>query len=354
MTTLYVTEPYSTIKKDGETLVVQIPANERTGTIARKVSVPLMKVTQVVIQGDSTLTTPALVALLEQKVDICYLNYYGDFRGRLASGDSKNGLLRLAQHRAHEDAAARMELAGLFVRGKLQNMRTLLLRSNRKLDQPAIDEACRMIQHAITCVDNMQGQASIGENPRRPQAGSTWGTLLGYEGSGSAAYFGVFGLLFNLEWGFNGRHRRPPTDPINALLSYGYTLLLNQVATACQIVGFDPYIGYLHSTQYGKPALALDVMEEFRSPVVDSVVLTLLNNGMLCPDDFEETLGTYRMSHAGRKTFLTKFEERLNTEIKHPVFDYKATYRQCIELQVRLISKWLLGDIPSYKPFVVR
>src|SRR5690606_22312250 len=119
MTTLYVTEPYSIIKKDGETLVVQIPTNEQTGTSARKVSIPLMKVTQVVIQGDSTLTTPALVALLEQKVDICYLSYHGEFRGRLTAGDSKNGLLRLAQHRAHEDVKRQTELARLFVRGKL-------------------------------------------------------------------------------------------------------------------------------------------------------------------------------------------------------------------------------------------
>lgn len=354
MTTLYVTEPYSIIKKDGETLVVQIPANERTGTAARKVTVPLLKVTQVIIQGDSTLTTPALVSLLEQKVDICYLNYYGDFRGRLSAGDNKNGLLRLAQHQAHEDMTARMELARLFVRGKLHNMRTLLLRSNRKLNNEAITEAATTLHHILNCVDDLAGQAIAGDVPHRPQAGSTWGSLLGYEGAGSAAYFRVFGLLFNEEWGFTGRHRRPPTDPINALLSYGYTLLLNQVITACQIVGFDPYIGYLHSTQYGKPALGLDMMEEFRSPIVDSVVLTLLNNGMLSAADFEETMGTYRLSQAGRKTFLMKFEERLNTEIKHPVFEYKATYRQCLELQVRLLSKWLLADIPSYKPFVVR
>ena len=153
---------------------------------------------------------------------------------------------------------------------------------------------------------------------------------------------------------FDGRSRRPPRDPINALLSYGYTLLLNQCAAALQITGLDPYIGYLHSAQYSKPALALDLMEEFRGPVVDSTALTLINNRILQAEDFQEELGSFRLKDGPRRTFLAKFEERLNSEIEHPIFKYKASYRRCIELQARLLGKALSGEIPAYPPFKVR
>jgi CRISPR-associated protein Cas1 len=129
---------------------------------------------------------------------------------------------------------------------------------------------------------------------------------------------------------------------------------MNQVMSAIGLVGLDPYVGYLHASQYGKPALALDLMEEFRAVIVDSVVLTLINNRMLGVDDFEEEMGTYRLKDHSRRTFLVRFEERLNEEIRHPVFDYRASYRRCLELQVRLLAKALLGEITSYPPFVVR
>ena len=119
-------------------------------------------------------------------------------------------------------------------------------------------------------------------------------------------------------------------------------------------MGLDPYVGFLHSSQFGKPALALDVVEPFRPVVVDSVVMTLLNNRMLTEDDFQEKFGAWRLSDDGRRTFLTKFEERLNTEIKHPVFGYKVTYRRCLELEVRLVSKRLAGEIGTFEPFMVR
>ena len=352
MTTLYVTEPYSIVKKDGETLLVQIPGVGDTP--GRKVRVPLGKVSQVVIQGDSTLTTPALNALMEQKVDVCYLSFHGRFRGRLLPADGKHGLLRLAQHRAHHDPVAVALLAAAFVEGKLRNMRTLLMRANRKHQNEAVAAAVAEMKTAIDHVSTAADAVEMAENPQQPQKLSTYGRILGLEGAGSAAYFRVFGQLFNEDWHFTGRRRRPPTDPINALLSYGYTLLLNHVAAACQIVGFDPYIGYLHSTQYGKPALALDIMEEFRAPVVDSVVLSVLNTRVLQPDDFEETLGSYRMKDEARRMFIRHFEDRLHTEIQHPLFDYRASYRRCIELQARLVSKWLLDDIPAYRPLVLR
>jgi CRISP-associated protein Cas1 len=176
------------------------------------------------------------------------------------------------------------------------------------------------------------------------------------EGAGSAAYFRCFGTLLNdsRQWPFPGRVKRPPTDPVNSLLSFGYSLLTNKVADAVQLVGFDHFVGYLHSSVYGRPALALDLMEEFRPIIVDSVVLTMLNKRMLTPADFVVELGAYRLKDERRKVFFTQFEERLNEEVIHPLFGYKVTYRRCLELQARLLGKALTGEIDEYPPLLIK
>ncbi|NLH00068.1 MAG: CRISPR-associated endonuclease Cas1 [Chloroflexi bacterium] len=356
MTALYVTEPYSLVKKDGDTLLVDIPANRELKREARKIRIPLIKVDQVVIVGDSTVTAQALAALLEQHAQITFLSPYGAFRGQIVPPNSRNSLLRLAQFRAHDDPARALALAKAFVAGKLANQRTLLLRSNRKLNDDAITQAAEALRGLMGQVEALESDGSPPADPSRPQAGSTWGSLLGLEGGGSARYFGVFGRLLRGDpvLTFEDRNRRPPRDPVNALLSYGYTLLLHQAVGALQTVGLDAYVGYLHSAQYSKPALALDLMEEFRAPVVDSTVLTLINNRILNSSDFKTELDVCRLTDAGRRTFLGKFEERMSTEIAHPVFGYKATYRRCLELQARLLAKNLLGEIDHYPPFKVR
>lgn len=362
MTTLYLTEPRSIVKKDGDALIVKIPENKESGTDKRSVRVPMQKVDQVVVLGDSTVTTPALLALLDRNADVCFCNYWGKFQGRLASSVSKNVFVRASQFRAHEDYAKRVEIAARFVRGKLHNQRTLLLRSNRTIkDEPTstvISSAADTIGALIKEVDNLEAEEGGPIDPSRPQAKSALGTLQGMEGASAAAFFKGYGRLLKhdmgIDGGFSGRKRRPPTDPVNALLSFGYTLLMNHVLSAAQIVGFDPYIGYLHSQGYGKPSLALDLMEEMRTPIVDSVVLTVVNKQILQPKHFEEKFGVYQLTPSGRKGFLQQFEQRLNTEIEHPVFKYKATYRRCLELQARLLGKYLLGEVPTYRPFQVR
>lgn len=354
MTTLYLTEQRSLVRKDGDTLVVQIPEDKEKGTEARKVRVPLVKVDQVVVYGDSTITSPALTALLAQRVEICFLNYYGGFMGRLSPEFSKNSLIRLEQHRAHDDPVRSLTLAKSFVAGKLNNQRAILMRANRKRNAPEIDAATVTLKGVLDQVAGVTSDGARPPDPSHPQANTPQGRLLGLEGAASAAYFGVFDKLLTGDWQFARRVRRPPTDPINALLSYAYTLLMHQAMTAVSLVGLDPYVGFLHSSQYGKPALALDLMEEFRPLVADSVVLTLVNNGMLKSSDFVEELGAYRLTDAARRVFLAKFEERLNTEIQHPTFKYKATYRRCLELQVRLVAKWLRGEVPTYPGFEVR
>ena len=353
MTTLYLTEQRSLVRKDSDCLVVNIPADKDRGTEKRTVRVPLIKVDQVVVQGNITLTAPAIAALMEQRADICFLSYYGRFQGHLSPVFGKNARLRVEQHRAHNDPERVLDLSRQFVCGKLRNMRTLLLRSNRKLGDSAVASAAVRLKRIIAQAQGVRYDG-IPPRPEDPQAGTAWGSLLGLEGAGTAAYFGVFGRLLRKGWVFERRVRRPPTDPVNSLLSYGYTLLTAKVESAISLVGLDPYVGYLHSSQYGKPALALDVVEEFRPIIVDSVVLTLLNNGMLKPTDFEEVLGAYRLKDGGRRTFLQTFEERLSTEIRHPTFGYRAAYRRCVELQVRLLAKALMEEIPTYPFFRVR
>lgn len=353
MTTLYLTEPRALVKKSGDTLRVQIPADEEQDRAKRTVRVPLIKVTHVVAYGDVTLTGPAIAALLAQGVDICFCSRYGRFRGRLAPPLGKNSLIRLAQHQAHHDPARAHHLAAAFVRGKLHNMRAMLLRANRKRDDPAVAQAATKLEHALEGVARLRPDEAP-PDPADPQKDSAYGALLGLEGAGTQAYFGVFQRLLKGDWAFARRQRRPPRDPVNALLSYGYVILMNEVSSAVSIVGLDPYVGFLHSSQYGKPALALDVMEPFRPLVVDSVVLTLLNNRMLGRDDFQEELGAWRLTDDGRRTFLTKLEDRLNSEIKHPVFGYRVTYRRNLELEVRLAAKWLTGEIDDFQPFMVR
>jgi len=354
MATLYLTEQRSLVRKDGDTLVVHIPADKEKRTEKRKVRVPLVKIDQVVVSGDSTITSPALLALLEQRTDVCFCSYYGNFRGRLSPEFSKNGLLRIRQHEVRGEYEQRVALARVFVQGKLSNQRTLLLRSNRKLGDEKITRAVASLKGIIEKVGAVSGAGEVTVDSSDPQKGTPLGTLLGLEGAGAAVYFGVFGRLLKQEMGFRRRVKRPPKDPVNALLSYGYVLLMHKVMSAINIVGLDPYAGYLHSSQYGKPALALDLMEEMRTPVVESVVLTLINNRIIQRDHFKEDIGAYRLTEAGRRRFLQKFEERLTTIIQHPVFGYKATYRKCLELQVRLVAKTLMGEIGAYVPFVVR
>lgn len=364
MPTLYLTEEYALVRRDSEDcLLVQVPEKKGGGgsvsSPAYKKRIPLHKVDDVVVMGEITMTASAIYLLLEKHIEIHFLNHFGQFKGCLSPPLAKNSLLRMAQHRAHNDLSKRCELARRFVIGKLSNQRTMLQRYNRRQVDATFSQEIEQIGNLIrmlTTLDIQVGtiqQLATGDSGI---AGTPLETILGLEGAGSAAYFRCFGKLFTdqEQWDFSGRAKRPPTDPVNALLSYGYSLLTSQVGSAVQMVGFDQFIGYLHSSSYGRPALALDLMEEFRPLIVDSVVLTLINNRMLMPGDFIVELGAYRLKKEPRKVFLTRFEERLNEEVTHPVFGYKVKYRRCIELQARLVAKYLTGEIAEYPPFTSR
>src|SRR6266849_807989 len=363
--TLYLTEEYALVRRDSEDcLLVQIPERRAkdgaTPSPARKERIPLLKIDEVVVLGEVTLTASALHLLLERDIEITFLSHYGQFKGRLSPAFSKNAILRLAQYRAHQNMTTRCELARRFVIGKLSNQRTMLQRYHRRQADPEMRQAIEQMgyllgQLAALPLEKVPHAQQLVSGDHRI-AGTPLEAILGLEGAGSAAYFRCFGKLLSdpRQWPFPGRVKRPPTDPVNALLSFGYALLTNKVASAVQLVGFDHYVGYLHSAVYGRPALALDLMEEFRPIIVDSVVLTILNNRMLTPADFVVELGAYRLKDEKRTIFFTKLEERLNEEIEHPIFGYKTSYRRCLELQARLLAKYLTGEIDEYPPFLVK
>ncbi len=362
--TLYLTEDRALVRRDTEDcLLVQIPEQRGEGDVllaaASKRRIPLVKIDEVIVLGEVTMTASAIHMLLEKNIEIHFLSHFGQFKGRLTPGLSKNSLLRMAQHRAHNDMSKRCELARRFVIGKLSNQRTMLQRYNRRQTESQFSDEIQQVAVTIRQLTALDPEAVATKQLASGDSGiegTPLETILGLEGSSSAVYFHCFSdmLADKQQWPFAGRVKRPPTDAVNALLSFGYALLTSQVASAVQIVGFDQFIGYLHSSTYGRPALALDLMEEFRPIIVDSVVLTLLNNRMLTPNDFHVELGAYRLKKEPSKLFLNRFEERLNEEITHPVFGYKVKYRRCIELQARLVAKYLTGEIEEYPPFISR
>ncbi|PDW01384.1 hypothetical protein CJ255_19240 [Candidatus Viridilinea mediisalina] len=346
MATLYLTEQYSLVKLEGEALRVA-PSGGKAGQVVR---VPLNKVEQIMVLGEVTLTTPVLHALLERRIPVHYLTAYGRSRGSLVADWGKNSGVRLAQYAICCDSERSFAVAKQCVAGKLGNMRTLILRYARGREAAQeLEEAAQTIRRCLRELDRL---AAPNDTSDRMHG---LGPLLGLEGSGSAAYYGIFNhLLKGDNWHFPGRVKRPPTDPVNALLSFGYTLLTNQVVSLVHAVGLDPGLGVMHQAGFGKPALALDLVECFRPIIVDSVVITMLNTGQLSSSDFSNELGAYRLKDNPRRTFLEKFEGRLNEMVQHPIFNYRVSYRRCIELQVRIFAKHSQGEIANYVPFTVR
>ncbi len=372
MAVLYLTEERGWITREGECLIVRIPEEldgpNARGKRERKLTVPLIKVEEVMVIGDATISTPAISSLLKEHIPITYLTRHGRYLGTTFPVHTKNSLLRIAQHQAHHNLGKRHKIARQCVTGKLRNMRTILMRYHRAHPDPVLEMHIERLKKSFQAaeeteptdimqeISEIEPQMEMDVEERELGRMNGLGTLLGCEGAGSAAYFQVFERLIKCHWshGFVKRTRRPPTDPVNAMLSYGYAILTSQVASAVASVGLDPYIGYLHASRHGKPALALDLMEEFRPIIVDSVVLHLLNNHQLEGKHFTTELNACTMNDISKKLFLQRFEERMQETIKHPIFDYKVSYRRCIELQARLLGKYLTGEIETYPPFSVR
>ncbi len=334
MGTIYITSEDAFIGKIDERL--QVKANKQ-----KLLDVPLIKVEGLVVLGRATISPAALAEILERKIPLSFLTQTGKYLGKFESELSKNIFVRQAQWQAMGESEKAIHVVRGFVRGKLKNYRMMLYRSQRKHPELQLADAIARLGNAITPIEQTNNINS----------------LRGLEGAGSAAYFGAFNQLIRTEgFSFATRNRRPPTDPINALLSFGYSLLRHDVQSAVNIVGFDPYLGYLHCQHYGRPGLALDVMEEFRPLVVDAVVLSAINLRKLTPADFtSETLSNaVLLSPDGRREFLKLYEQKKQSSFKHPVLGRSCTYQEAFEIQARFLAKYLMGDIEKYPPLVLK
>lgn len=334
-TPLYLIEQGSQLSRDGRRLLVR----KGEETLAR---VALLQVSQVIVFGNVEITTPAIKMLLDEGVEVAFLSLYGKYYGRLIGESSGNGSLRVAQVLRSQEAPFALALARRFVRGKLGNMRVFLQRYARREGDAAVAEAVKGIARMLERVEHCQ----------------TINSLSGVEGQASAIYFGAFKRLLHPPWRFEKRMRRPPPDPVNALLSFAYTLLGQNVLGAVWTVGLDPYVGFLHQLSYNRPSLSLDLMEEFRSIIADSVVLRCLNNGILKPEHFQpgdEPDRPVVLGEEGIRLFVRELEHRFSQEFKHPVSGERITYRRLFLLQAYALAKAVSeGDVSHYQPFLVR
>lgn len=325
---LYLKEQGTTLGKSGDVLTIK-----RRQELLQEVR--LMDVSQVCVFGNVQITAQALREITAAGIPICHFSYGGWFHAITSGLIHKNVELRIAQHNAAEDPARSLALARQFVVGKIKNCRTLLRRH--------LEEATELLEQL----------AGFAQKAGRCQEAAS---LLGIEGMAAKAYFAGFAqiILGGDQFNIEGRNRRPPRDPINALLSFVYAILVKEITLALLAAGFDPMRGFYHRPRYGRPSLALDLAEEFRPLIADSVVLTLVNNGEVSPSSFVRRAGAVALTDAGRRAVLASFERRMDTLVTHPLFGYRVSYRRILEVQARLLGRALLGEIAEYPSFCTR
>lgn len=344
MPPLYVVEQGARLHQEGRRLVVKKDDVELS-------SAPLVQVSEVVLMGNVGLTTPVIKLLLGENLDVVFLTEDGNYCGRLTGPATPHVLLRRKQYAAQSAAGLSLKMGQQFVRGKLLNERALLMRHNRERGDEVVGQAVDALAEAI----------------QRTERTTVLNALLGVEGAATAAYFSAWKRLLKPEWKFEKRMRRPPPDPINVLLSFGYTLLTRTAWSAVEAAGLDPYAGFLHVVDYNRPSLALDLMEEFRA-VVDGVILWCVNSGQVTPEDFApgdaERLardyppGTLSaegdrarpvvMNAQAKRAFISAYERRMADQILHPPSAERLSVRRCIMAQAREIVRCIQKGEPDY------
>ena len=326
---LYIQEQGAVLGKSGDLLTIK--KSDKLVQQVRRIDV-----SQVALFGNVLVTAQALRDLAADGIPICHFSYGGWFCALTSGLIHKNVELRIAQFAVAADPRRSLQLARRFVVGKIKNSRTLLRRHLDADAGPVLSELAEFAEKAAHAPD--------------------LATLLGIEGMAAKLYFAAFARLLKGGPAFNieGRNRRPPRDPINALLSFVYALLVKELTVVLHSVGFDPMLGFYHRPRYGRPSLALDLAEPFRPLIGDSVVLTLVNNGEIGPGDFVRRAGAVALTDRGRRAVLTAFERRIDTLVTHPIFRYQLSYRRVLEVQARLLARTLLGEIPQYPNFCTR
>lgn len=325
---LHLTEPDVTLGKSGGRLELR-----RRGE--RLQSTRVLDVSHVVVYGNATVTSAAVRAVTASGGTVAWCSWSGwphAFAMPVRKTDARR---RIAQHRAHLVGA--LDLCRAFVVGKVRNQRTLL----RRLGDPTVGSAGALLGSSIPAAESATDVPS----------------LLGVEGAAARGYFAAFSSMLRRDVGgfdFDGRNRRPPRDPVNALLSFAYALLARDATVAAVSAGLDPYVGIYHRPGFARPALALDLMEELRPIVADSVVVRAINNGEIGPRDFVVSRTAATLTDAGRRRFVASYERRMCDEVRHPVFGYRVSYRRCLELQARMLASVLMGELASYRPLTTR
>lgn len=329
--------------------VITVKAKESTIDEIR-----IRDLSHVALFGNIQMSTQAIRTLCDSEIPITYFSMGGWFYGITRGHSLKNIFLRMEQFRLAANETACLALARQFVRGKIRNHRTMLMRNHVEPPAPAIARLKNAANDAL--------------------AADSIASLLGIEGAAANLYFQNFSGMIKgdddhlpglepppgsntipaLNFDFTHRNRRPPADPVNAMLSLAYSLLAKDCTLAALTVGFDPYLGFYHQPRFGRPALGLDLMEEFRPLVAESTVLTCINNRIITENDFVQAGNAVNLSAVGRKRFFQAYEQRMSSLITHPIFDYKVSYRRALELQARLLARTLTGEIATYTPLLTR
>ncbi len=395
--TLYLTTGGTFVSRDHLTLQVEVPVfppdlppEQRTRDQAadwRKVSIPIHHLESLCAFGPVTLTPPALDLCWEHGVAVNFLSEFGYLQARLTGVADTSVTLRRAQFRAADDPAKCAAIARQIIAGKLQNSRNSLLRGARESEisnvksqfGEATDSLARQIRQLAEFQvpkpkspiadlesngpDNLQSRFSNQESSRPDNLKSQISNLKsqvdalrGAEGLGSATYFGVFTLLLKQQreaFAFTTRSRRPPRDRINCLLSFLYALVRHDCIAALTSIGLDPFVGFLHAERPNRPALALDLMEEFRPWLADRLAVTLINRQQIGPDDFAvREGGAVEFTDAGRKRVIKAYQERKQEKLTHPLLEQEFRIAQIPFVQARILARHLRGDLPDYLPFV--
>jgi len=331
MSTLYVLEHEARVEIEHNSLLVTV--DDVTTFRA-----PLRLVTQVVLMGKAGVTTHALHRLLEHHIPLILLDSRGTFLGRLSHPCERGILQRKQQYARDGDHDFILDLSRRIVEGKINNQWVQATRWARRNPSISADR-----------LDDLQSHR------QKAEQATELAELLGVEGSASRAYFSILSTAVDEPFHFETRNRRPPRDPVNALLSLGYTLLAWNLAAACEVARLDPFLGYYHSDERDRPALALDLMEEFRSPVVDSLVISVLNHHILTEDDFEvHPDGACWLKRDAKRAFARAYSKKLRSQVKVRGYDRPLSYQKWFEVQANKIARHIRGDDSPYKPFVLR
>lgn len=327
---LYIQDQGVTLGKSGDQLTVK----SRQQTLRQ---VKMIDVSQVSLFGNVQVTAQALREITAAGIPVCHFSYGGWFHAITRGMVHKNVELRIRQYAVAADSAQSLVMAKQFVLGKIKNCRTLLRRHLPEDQAKATLAPLARLFHQAKRVANTE-------------------SLLGIEGMAAKTYFAGFAQLLKGADDFNidGRNRRPPRDPVNAMLSFVYAILVKELTVVLYAVGFDPMLGFYHRPRYGRPSLALDLAEPFRPLVADSTVLTLVNNGEVSPASFIRRGGGVAMTDAGRRAVIGAFERRMDTLVTHPIFGYRVSYRRVLEVQARLLARTLLGEVKQYPNFCTR